>query len=77
MRDNTIHRTSGAGTVQRIISIITLSVVACFLGGCATSVEELNYTLVSKTEDFELRDYPPHIVAETVVAVRFNIPHHL
>lgn len=30
-------------------------------------VEHVNYKLISKTENFELRDYPPLIVAETVV----------
>jgi effector-binding domain-containing protein len=47
--------------------IIALSLVTCFAGGCATTVEDVNYKLISKTENFELRDYPPLIVAETVV----------
>ena len=47
--------------------IIALSLVTWFAGGCATTVEEVKYKLISKTENFELRDYPPLIVAETVV----------
>lgn len=36
-------------------------------GGCAITAEEVKYKVVIKTEDFELRDYPAHVVAETVV----------
>jgi len=53
--------------MQRINSIIALSLLTCFAGGCATTVEETKYKLISKTKNFELRDYPPHIVAETEV----------
>jgi hypothetical protein len=53
--------------VQHIKSIIALSLLTCFTGGCATTVEEAKYKVISKTENFELRDYPSHIVAETEV----------
>lgn len=53
--------------MKRIKSIIALGVVTCFAGGCATTVEDVNYKLISKTDNFELRDYPTIIVAETVV----------
>jgi effector-binding domain-containing protein len=58
----------GKGAVmQHIKLIIALSLLACFAGGCATTVEEAKYKLISKTRNFEIRDYPPHIVAETEV----------
>ena len=53
--------------MQHIKSIIVLILLACFAGGCATTVEEVKYKLISQTENFELRDYPPHIIAETEV----------
>lgn len=36
-------------------------------GGCALNVEEANYTVVTRSKNFELRDYAPQIVAETEV----------
>jgi len=54
--------------MMKLIRLITaLILVTCFAGGCATTVENVNYEIISKTENFELRDYPPLIVAETVV----------
>lgn len=47
--------------------IVVLSLVTCVSGGCATTVEEVNYKLIRKAENFELRDYPPLLVAETIV----------
>jgi effector-binding domain-containing protein len=48
-------------------SIITLCLLIFYLGGCASTVEETQYRLISKTNNFELRDYPTYIVAETEV----------
>lgn len=53
--------------MQHIKPIIVLIFLACFTGGCATTVEEAKYKLISQTKNFELRDYPPHIIAETEV----------
>lgn len=36
------------------------------------AIEEAAYTLVQKDGEFELRDYAPHVVAETVVAGAFE-----
>jgi effector-binding domain-containing protein len=36
-------------------------------GGCAIATAEVKYKVVIKAKDFELRDYPAHVVAETVV----------
>ena len=32
------------------------------------AIEETNYEVVRKSNNFEIRDYAPHIIAETVVA---------
>jgi len=47
--------------------VIALGVLASFIAGCATTVEEAGYQVISKAGQFELRDYPPQIVAETKV----------
>jgi effector-binding domain-containing protein len=44
--------------------IIMLSSIT---GGCAIATAEVKYNVVVKAKDFELRDYPAHVVAETVV----------
>jgi effector-binding domain-containing protein len=48
-------------------AILVLIVLAFCAGGCAITVEEANYTVISRSKNFELRDYPPQIVAETEV----------
>jgi len=35
--------------------------------GCDMSIEEAKYEVVSKSDNFEIRDYVPHVVAETIV----------
>jgi effector-binding domain-containing protein len=61
---NTIKR---GKKMQHIKSIVVLILLACFAVGCATTVEEAKYKVISKAENFELRDYPSYIVAETEV----------
>lgn len=56
-----------ASLVQHIASIITIIMLSSITGGCAITADEVKYKVVIKTEDFELRDYPAHVVAETVV----------
>jgi len=53
--------------MKRIVLLIALSLMTCLSGGCATTVEEADYKLIRKSDQFELRDYPPVIVAETIV----------
>jgi len=53
--------------VQHIAPIITIIVLSLIAGGCAITADAMKYKVVLKTKDFELRDYPAHVVAETVV----------
>ena len=53
--------------MQFMKSIIAISLLTVFWGGCASTVEETQYKLISKIKNFELRDYPSYIVAETEV----------
>lgn len=48
-----------------LVSVGITTCVAC--GGCATNIKEAKYSVVSKSGRFEVRDYAPQIVAETVV----------
>jgi effector-binding domain-containing protein len=53
--------------MQRIVLIIPVLLLASIAGGCAITAEEVKYTVVMKSNSFELRDYPAYIVAETAV----------
>mgnify|MGYP001823533998 FL=1 len=43
-----------------------VAVFALLGAGNAMAVEEAEYTVVLKEERFEVREYKPHIVAETI-----------
>lgn len=48
--------------------VLMVSVVLMSVGGCSTmGIEEAGYRVVRSDGIFELRDYAPHILAETVV----------
>jgi hypothetical protein len=42
------------------------------LGGKSMAIEKLKYTVVEKEQNFEIRQYAPHIVAETYVGGDFD-----
>lgn len=52
--------------------IIFISAFTVFGAMPAMATEEAKYTVVKKEEAFELRDYAPHILAETVVEGDIN-----
>ena len=49
--------------------VLTILVPALMLIGAinAMAIEEAKYELIKKYNNFEIRDYAPHIIAETVV----------
>jgi effector-binding domain-containing protein len=51
-----------------IQAITALLFLTFFAGGCALRVEKANYTVIRQDKNFELRDYPSQIVAETEVS---------
>jgi effector-binding domain-containing protein len=53
--------------VQRIVPVITVILLSFIAGGCAITTDEVKYRVVIKAKEFELRDYPAYVVAETVV----------
>ncbi len=50
-----------------IIAIVSILVLWSIWGYFFSNVEQADYTVVSKTSDYEVRDYPEHIVAQTTV----------
>lgn len=51
---------------------ITLATIAWMWSNSAMAIEKAPYTVIEKEADFELRQYAPHIVAETIVAGEFE-----
>jgi hypothetical protein len=52
---------------QRIGLITSIVMLLSITVGCSITTEKVQYTVLTKSNNFELRDYPPHLVAETVV----------
>ena len=51
---------------------VWVMIVAILGVGNVMATEEAEYTLVLKDQDFEVRDYEPHILAETIVDGKFS-----
>lgn len=54
--------------MARISTMGAVSLCVCFAGGCVTVVEQAKYTVVQRTGNCEIREYPPSVVAETLVS---------
>lgn len=52
-------------SLQSIFFIVAM--MALLVAESAMAIEEADYTVLLKEEDFELRQYEPHILAETVI----------
>jgi hypothetical protein len=56
-----------------LLRAATLSLgVLLFLTGRAAAIEEPKFNVVHQYADFEIRDYPPYLVAETIVSGGFE-----
>jgi len=53
--------------MKRAIQILLAAAVIILGAMDAMAIEEATYTVVKKDHKFEIRDYAPHILAETVV----------
>ena len=51
-----------------LIAIIVLIVVWSLVGYFTSNVEQAEYTVIKKTDNYEIRNYPKHIVAQTTVS---------
>ena len=54
------------------LTLILLLLTAILAGGCAKVAEEAKYTVLKSEVSYELRQYEPQIVAETVVEGDFD-----
>jgi len=53
---------------MRIFIRNTFLLIAMLIGGVeAMAIEEAKYTVILKEDNFEIRDYAPYVLAETVV----------
>jgi hypothetical protein len=55
-----------------IILLSTLLSLLFFLGSCTVGIEKQKYTVLEKEGNFEIRQYPAHLIAETIVETDFN-----
>ncbi len=51
-----------------LIAIIIVIVIWSLVGYFTSNVEQAEYTVIKKTENYEVRNYPKHIVAQTKVS---------
>jgi hypothetical protein len=64
----------GEGLMVNKRATILLTISSMLIGAAQTmAIEEAKYTVVSKEDIFEIRDYTPHLVAETVVEGSFEV----
>ena len=54
--------------MKRLSGIIAIVLSTTLHGGCAVATESAQYNVIEKSGEFEIRDYGPQVVAETVVA---------
>ena len=52
---------------DRLAIIVATTLVITILGGCVVTVKETKYDVISREGNFEIRDYSPHVIAETIV----------
>ena len=59
-----------------IISIITISIIILWSvwGYYSSNVEQAEYIVIEKTEDYEIREYSPHIIAEVTIQDNYENP---
>ncbi|NVN93027.1 MAG: heme-binding protein [Desulfuromonadales bacterium] len=53
--------------MKQSIHIMIVAAVICTGAKSAVAIEEAPYKIVLRNDKFEIRDYPPHLLAETVV----------
>ncbi|MBN1975402.1 MAG: heme-binding protein [Sedimentisphaerales bacterium] len=58
--------------MPRIILLSILLLLLFFLCSCTVGIEKQKYTVLEKEDKFEIRQYPAHLIAETIVETDFN-----
>jgi len=57
----------GAAVMKRSLRVLCLATATTLGAMDAMAIEEAAYTVVTKDDSYEIRDYAPHVVAETLV----------
>src|SRR5512139_502340 len=60
-------RTLGTAAVKGSLRGLCLAMASILAAGDAMAIEEAAYTVTTRDGAFEIRDYAPHVVAETLV----------
>jgi hypothetical protein len=60
-------RIMGAAVMKSSLRVVCLATVTVLGAVDAMAIEEAAYTVVTKDKNYEIRDYAPHVVAETLV----------
>ncbi len=50
-----------------LIAVVAIIGLWSLWGFFGSNVEQTNYTVIKKMNDYEIREYPAHIVAQTTV----------
>lgn len=58
--------------ISRIVLLLLLFSLPLFLCSCTMGIEKPKYTVLEKEGDFEIRQYPSYLVAETMVDADFS-----
>jgi len=58
---------TGAAAVRRSLRVACLAMITILGAGNVMAIEEAAYTVTARDGAFEIRDYAPHVVAETLV----------
>lgn len=53
--------------INTLIALLVISVLWSIWGFFGSRVEQADYTVLQKRDDYEIREYPAHIVAQTTV----------
>jgi effector-binding domain-containing protein len=70
--DGVVESAKKSPGVSRIARVIRATVATLLLAGNAMAVEEAKYQVLLEDSGFELREYEPHILAETAVDGEFE-----
>jgi len=52
---------------NKVMIIMMTALTMCLITGIAMAIEEPKYTVIKKSDDFELRQYEPKIIAEVLI----------
>ena len=70
--DTLSHRSQGVCVKARVLGAVIATLFLLMGAQVAMAVEEASYTVLKSEGQFEVREYAPHVVAETLVEGGFE-----